>query len=170
MAMAGKAQINSVENDQHNARTSMMDMWKESVQRAKANTQTTVKAAKDEREARAELEQRIRNGQAECPTCASRTFKDQSSDGGVSFQAAQSIPMATAGVTVAAHEGEHVSANAAQPGEETVTDSSVTLQHGKCPDCGRTYVAGGVTKTTTRPASYTNQSRYAGFGGMDIRV
>ena len=159
--------INAAENDANNARTNMMDIWKESLLRSQKERQTAVKTANSEKEARADLEQKIRNGQTECPTCASRTYKDQSSDGGVSFQAAKSIPMSTAGVAVSAHEHEHVSAGASEETDEVVKNSTVSLNYGRCPDCGRTYVSGGVTKTTSRPASYKGNFRP---GGMDIKV
>lgn len=158
--------INQVANDDHNARTNMMDLWKESIQRTRKEQQAPVQTAKSEEEAKNDLEQRIRNGQAECPTCAARAYRDESDDGGVSFQAAKHISGATAGVVVVNHEHEHVSAEEESYGENgTVRQSTVGLEYGKCPECGRTYVKGGVTRTITRPASYRKQT-----GGLDTQV
>jgi len=67
----------------------------------------------------------------------------------VSFKSAQHIsPMASAS-RVRAHEQEHVSnafTKAAQDNGK-VLQASVTLKTAVCPECGRTYVAGGETTT-----------------------
>ncbi len=50
-----------------------------------------------------------------------------------------------------AHEQEHVrneQANARQEGRRVVAQS-VRLFTATCPECGRTYVSGGETRTTT---------------------
>ena len=57
---------------------------------------------------------------------------------------------------VMAHEMEHVS-NAykkAAQGNGKVLQASVSLKTAICPECGRAYVAGGVTNTTIR---YSNE-------------
>jgi len=167
--MGRDSTVNPVAKDDNSAKVSMMEMWKESVERTRRNMQTATKMEKTDEEKRAELEQKIRNGQVECPTCAARTYKDQSNDGGVSFQAARHIPASTAGITVMRHESEHVSAAEAEQeasGGEVIEESTVTLKYETCPQCGRRYVSGGVTKTTTRPASYNDRNR---LGVLDTR-
>lgn len=166
--MAGKhGAINPVTNDDSTAKTNMMDMWKQSVEQSRKKRTTATQVQDSSQEVKSDLEQRIRNGQAECPTCARRTYQDQSSDGGVSFQAPKHISASTAGVVVMNHESEHVAAGNAQSNPEAgvVKNSTVSLQYAKCPDCGKTYVVGGVTKTTTRPASYRKS-----LGGLDSQA
>lgn len=85
----------------------------------------------------------------ECQTCKERKYVDGSDEGNVSFKAPGHIaPEASAGV-VMAHEKEHV-ANAKRegnkPGNELVS-ASVSLKTAICPECGRSYVAGGTTRT-----------------------
>jgi transposase-like protein len=151
--MAGKyGAIDPVGNDDNKSRVNMMELWNESIRRADVKKTTVTKTAQDTNEARADLEQRIRSGQEPCPTCAARTYKDASGDTSVSFQAPKHLSSATAGVSVMSHEHEHVSHEAADAREEggAVTHSTVSLQYDTCPTCGKTYVAGGLTKTTTQ--------------------
>lgn len=93
---------------------------------------------------------------AECETCKERKYQD-GSDEMVSFKSASHIsPEASAG-RVRAHEQEHVS-NAykkAAQGNGKVVSCSVSLQTAICPECGRSYVAGGTTQTQIK---YTNES------------
>lgn len=85
---------------------------------------------------------------AECQTCKERKYQD-GSDEMVSFKSASHIsPQASAG-RVRAHEQEHV-ANAykkAANGDGRVISASVQLKTAICPECGRSYVAGGTTST-----------------------
>ena len=85
----------------------------------------------------------------ECQTCKERKYIDGSDEGNVSFKAPGHIaPEASAGV-VMSHEKEHV-ANAKRegnkPGNELVS-ATVSLKTAICPECGRSYVAGGATRT-----------------------
>jgi len=85
----------------------------------------------------------------ECQTCKERKYIDGSDEGNVSFKAPGHIaPEASAGV-VMSHEKEHV-ANAKRegnkPGNELVS-ASISLKTAICPECGRSYVAGGTTRT-----------------------
>ncbi len=85
----------------------------------------------------------------ECQTCKERKYIDGSNEGNVSFKAPGHIaPEASAGV-VMSHEKEHV-ANAkregSKPGNELVS-ATVSLKTAICPECGRSYVAGGTTRT-----------------------
>lgn len=89
-----------------------------------------------------------RTGRAECQTCKSRKYKD-GSDEMVSFKSATHLSPQAAGSAVMAHEQEHVS-NAykkASLNGGKVLQASVQLHMGVCPECGRSYVAGGTTST-----------------------
>lgn len=89
-----------------------------------------------------------RVGKAECQTCKSRKYKD-GSDEMVSFKSAMHISPESAGAAVMAHEQEHVS-NAykkAALNDGKVLQASVQLHMGVCPECGRSFVAGGTTST-----------------------
>ena len=89
-----------------------------------------------------------RVGKAECQTCKSRKYKD-GSDEMVSFKSATHISPESAGAAVMAHEQEHVS-NAykkAALNDGKVLQASVQLHMGVCPECGRSFVAGGTTST-----------------------
>lgn len=90
-----------------------------------------------------------------CKTCQTRQYKDGSDDAGVSFQSASRVPSATAAISVASHEGEHVSRNSdkAQKEGRVVINKTVTFQMAFCPECKKMYVAGGTTSMTTAAAS-----------------
>ena len=85
---------------------------------------------------------------AECETCKNRKYQD-GSDEMVSFKTAQHISPQSAPARVRGHEAEHVS-NAykdAAMNNGKVLQASVSLKTAVCPECGRTYVAGGETCT-----------------------
>lgn len=91
----------------------------------------------------------------DCKTCKERKYKDESGEN-VSFKSAQRVSPESAGARVRAHEGEHV-ANAyskAKEGGGKVVQASVSIQTAICPECGRTYVSGGTTRTKI---SYPNE-------------
>ena len=99
----------------------------------------------------AELQRLKRSGQIECQTCQERKYQDGSDDPGISFKAPGHIAPGSSGSVVMAHEQEHVrneQANARQEGRRVVAQS-VRLFTATCPECGRTYVSGGETRTTT---------------------
>lgn len=172
--MSGKSgYVNAITGDDQANRTNMMEMWNDSIRRTQEARKSPIQVAKEENEAKAALEQKIRSGQAQCPTCAARTYQDNSSDGSVSFQAPKHIAAAASGAAVMNHESEHVAGEAADALEKggQVTNSTVALEYAKCPECGRTYVAGGVTSTTkTTPAKRQEATRPASFGILDIGV
>jgi hypothetical protein len=96
-----------------------------------------------------------RMGVVECASCATRTYQDQSDDPGVSFKAPTRLNPAQAATAVISHEMEHVSneqADAKKEGKEVIAQS-VQIFHSICPECGKSYVSGGVTKTTTASES-----------------
>ena len=85
---------------------------------------------------------------AECQTCSSRKYQD-GSDENVSFKAAAHISPEASAAVVRSHEQEHVSnayTKAAQKNGR-VLSATVSLQSAICPECGRSYVAGGTTHT-----------------------
>ncbi len=99
---------------------------------------------------------------SECQTCQNRKYVD-GSDEMVSFKAPAHISPEAAGAAVRAHEQEHVS-NAykkAQMNNGKVINASVSIHMDTCPECGRTYVAGGTTSSTI---SYTIEK--PGFKGI----
>ncbi|PKM75987.1 MAG: hypothetical protein CVU90_14885 [Firmicutes bacterium HGW-Firmicutes-15] len=100
-------------------------------------------------------------GQKECETCKERTYQDGSNDPGVSFKAPTHISPENAGAAVAAHEGEHVQRERAKAGTENkeVIAQSVRVYTSVCPECGKSYVAGGETVTTTRTTTATTKAK-----------
>lgn len=91
-------------------------------------------------------------GAVECQTCKNRTYQDGSDDASVSFQNATHIDPGAAESLVRAHEQEHVShekVRAKENGSEVVSQH-VAIHYQTCPECGRSYVAGGTTTTVTR--------------------
>lgn len=92
-----------------------------------------------------------RTGQIECQTCKNRTYQDGSNDMGVSFKTPGHIDPAVSGAVVRSHEQEHVTNERAQANMKgrRVVSQSVTLSTSVCSECGRSYVSGGTTRTTT---------------------
>ena len=91
----------------------------------------------------------------ECQTCKNRKYQD-GSDEMVSFKTAQHISPQAAASRVRGHEAEHVS-NAykdAAMNNGKVLQASVSIRTAVCPECGRTYVAGGETCTKI---AYSNE-------------
>ena len=86
----------------------------------------------------------------DCETCKNRKYQDGSDEFDVSFQTPQHVDPSAAGAAVRAHEYEHV-ANAYQKAKETggkVLSVGVSIHTAVCPECGRVYVSGGLTKST----------------------
>ena len=92
---------------------------------------------------------------SECKTCAKRKYQDGSDDPGVSFKTAAHISPEQAAAKVRSHEYEHVVREQSKADRENkeVVSQSVRLHTDICPECGRTYVSGGVTNTVTRGKS-----------------
>ena len=104
-----------------------------------------------------------RTGQIECQTCKERTYQDGSNDPGVSFKAPGHIDPASSAAVVMSHEQEHVGneqANAQKDGRRVVSQS-VRLFTAVCPECGKVYVSGGETRTTTASDSKAQQNNEA---------
>lgn len=90
----------------------------------------------------------------QCQTCKNRKYQDGSNDPGVSFKSAQHIDPASSASVVMSHEMEHVRREQNKATQEggKVLSQSVRLHGAFCPDCGRYYIAGGVTQTVVRHA------------------
>lgn len=91
--------------------------------------------------------------ESECRTCSERTYQDGSDDPGVSFQTPTRIDPDQAPAAVRGHEQEHVVRNQAKAEREDrkVVSQSVALHTAICPECGRSYISGGTTRTVTKP-------------------
>jgi len=90
-----------------------------------------------------------------CHTCENRRYVDQSNDSSVSYQTPTKISPNNAAAAVAAHEQEHVrneQANAHRDNRQIISQS-VTLTYDTCPECGKQYVSGGTTRTTSKGKS-----------------
>lgn len=85
---------------------------------------------------------------AECETCSNRKYKD-GSDEMVSFKTATHISPQAAASAVRSHEQEHVSNAYKKAGQNNgkVISANVSIHTAVCPECGRSYVSGGTTKT-----------------------
>lgn len=84
----------------------------------------------------------------ECETCKNRKYKDGSNEM-VSFKSPAHVSPEASASAVRSHEQEHVT-NAyskAATRNGRVLNASVTLKTAVCPECGRSYVAGGTTRT-----------------------
>lgn len=90
-----------------------------------------------------------------CQTCANRKYQD-GSDENVSFKSASHIAPEAAASAVRGHEQEHVS-NAYEKAEKDngkVISATVQIHTSICPECGKTYVSGGTTRTQIK---YSNE-------------
>lgn len=99
---------------------------------------------------------------SECQTCKNRKYQD-GSDEMVSFKSAAHISPQAAASRVRGHEQEHVS-NAykkAAQGNGKVVSATVSLKTAVCPECGRTYVAGGTTATQIKYPKEGKKNPYA---------
>lgn len=111
-----------------------------------------------------------RMGIIECSTCANRTYQDGSDDSGVSFQSPTHIAPASSHAAVRGHEQEHVvreRANAEKLGGKVISQS-VTIHMAICPECGRAYSSGGVTKTTSVTPVHTSTADKGKM--MDLKI
>jgi hypothetical protein len=90
--------------------------------------------------------------ECECETCKNRRYQDDSDDGSVSFQNATKMKPTEAAHRVKSHEMEHVRKEQQEARSEgkQIISQSVTIQNDICPECGRVYVAGGLTRTEVK--------------------
>ena len=111
----------------------------------------------------------------ECETCENRTYVDGSDESDVSFQTPGHIAPEAAASKVMSHEYEHVR-NAYQEDKEEgkeLVNVSVSLKTAICPECGKTYVAGGETRTLMRNGVEENpyakqQEAYENFSSGNV--
>lgn len=99
----------------------------------------------------------IKKPSTECQTCKERKYQD-GSDEMVSFKSPTHISPQNAGVAVRAHEQEHVR-NAyakASKGNGKVLSANVAIHTATCPECGRSYVSGGLTTTKIQYSDESN--------------
>lgn len=95
----------------------------------------------------------------ECQTCKNRKYVDGSDEGNVSFKAPGHIAPENSAAVVSSHENMHV-ANARREGSKEnaeLISASVRLKTSTCPECGKAYVAGGLTSTTIK---YSEKNPY----------
>ena len=90
--------------------------------------------------------------EGECETCEERKYQDGSDDMGVSFQTPTNIKPEQAASAVRGHEMEHVYREQAKADREDrkVVSQTVTMHTEICPECGKSYVSGGTTRTVTK--------------------
>ena len=90
--------------------------------------------------------------QGECETCEKRKYQDGSDDMGVSYQTPTNIKPEQAASAVRGHEMEHVYREQAKADREgrKVVSQSVTMHTEICPECGKSFVSGGTTRTVTK--------------------
>ncbi|MCI8640003.1 MAG: hypothetical protein HFG41_12930 [Coprococcus sp.] len=100
--------------------------------------------------------------EGKCQTCEERKYQDGSNDAGVSYKTPSHISPEQAASAVRGHEMEHVVREQAKAEREDrkVVSQSVTMHTGICPECGRVYISGGTTRTTT---ASNPQQETAGF-------
>ena len=92
----------------------------------------------------------------QCQTCANRKYQDGSNEHDVSFKTAAKVAPEAAASAVRSHEQQHVS-NAyekAEKGNGKVVSATVQIHTSICPECGKTYVSGGTTRTSIK---YSNE-------------
>ena len=111
--------------------------------------------------------------QKECQTCKNRKYVDGSDEANVSFKSAAHVSPEAAGSAVRAHGGQHVS-NAyskAAEGNGKVISASVRMKMDICPECGRSYIAGGETSTQIKYYNEENpyQQDQKMLDGMKLR-
>lgn len=106
--------------------------------------------------------------EGECQTCKERKYQDGSDNPGVSFKTPTNVAPELAASAVRGHEQEHIAleqAEARREGREVVSQS-VTYHTAICPECGKVYVSGGTTRTSTRAA----QEQPGAGTEMEVRV
>jgi len=102
--------------------------------------------------------------EGKCQTCEERKYQDGSDDPGVSFKTPTNIDPDQAASAVRGHEMEHVVRERAKAQQEDrrVVSQSVTLHTDICPECGKAYVSGGTTRTTTASVQEPEPVQQAG--------
>lgn len=96
----------------------------------------------------------------ECQTCKNRRYQDGSNDPGVSFKTPTRLSPERAAFAVRSHEMEHVARARmdAQREDAEIVSQTVTYRTGICPECGKTYIAGGTTRIVFRSTPNTYEA------------
>lgn len=124
---------------------------------AQTGVNQTEKVGKVEEEGKTKGFGRVKS--TECMTCKNRKYVDGSDEGNVSFKTPGHISPESSAAMVSAHEQQHV-ANARREGSKEnakLMSANVRLKLAVCPECGTSYVAGGVTSTTIQ---YSEENPY----------
>ncbi|MCL2035082.1 MAG: hypothetical protein FWG94_10195 [Oscillospiraceae bacterium] len=161
--------ISPLLGDSTDRQLEMMQRWQDSIQQTQQMQRRPNEIKGD---ADADIRDKIRRGEIECPTCRDRQYVDQSDDAGVSFQTPTSISPGQSAAAVSAHEREHVMRNAAKAEAEDreVTHSSVAIFYDTCPDCGRQYASGGLTTTRTQARPDKQEQNFNPFAMLDKTI
>ena len=124
------------------------------------------KASEDKKSEEEAADIKRRFDSFECQTCKNRRYQDDSDDSGVSFQSATHVDPSAAYSAVRSHENEHVARNKTQAEQngQKIVFQTVTIHRAICPECGRSYVSGGVTHTV---AKADNSAKYT-VGDLDL--
>lgn len=165
------SRIDMLSNDRSDRQLTMQQMWQDQMVQ---NQQRMQKPQAVSGDTDTDIREKIRNGEIECPTCANRQYVDGSDDPGVSFKTPTTISAGQSKMAVLSHENEHVTRNrneAEAEGRE-VTHSSVSLSYATCPDCGKQYVSGGLTRTVTQgiPDRANEMQKNALLGLFDMQI
>lgn len=101
--------------------------------------------------------------EGKCETCEERKYQDGSDDMGVSYQTPTNIKPEQAASAVRGHEMEHVYREQAKADREgrKVVSQTVTMHTEICPECGKSYVSGGTTRTVTKADNAEQQQDLA---------
>lgn len=96
-----------------------------------------------------------------CQTCKNRKYQDGSNDPGVSFKSPGYISPGASAAVVMSHELEHVSNEKAKAQSEKreIVSQNIQIYNAICPECGKAYVAGGKTTTTSRSKPNTTDAK-----------
>lgn len=108
-----------------------------------------------------------------CQTCKNRKYQDGSDDPGVSFKSPTKVDPKAAAAAVKGHEMEHVfrEKNKAKEEGREVVSQSVAIHTNICPECGKVYVSGGTTRTTTKGKSEPPNDKANGRGNkLDFQI
>ncbi len=105
-----------------------------------------------------------------CATCASRVYQDASNDPGVSFKSPTHVSPEQSHSAVMSHENEHVQREQQKANQEDreVVSQSVTLSRSICPECGKSFISGGVTKTVTQSKQRYNEPTNEELKGLFV--
>lgn len=107
-----------------------------------------------------------------CETCKNRSYQDGSTDPGVSFKSPTQVNPNSAASMVKAHEQEHVTRNKvkAEREQREIISQSVQIHNAVCPECGKIYVSGGTTRTTSRAQAAKQYSQPDTRSGQQLSL